>query len=153
MACVERATAEARPPQPASMTAMKMTSLTLTSSATLAAGAAQLGPIGETIAAVYLSRRGYHVLDRNVRTRRGEVDLVAQRGDELVFVEVKSWRRVPLEGLEHAVNRRKQQRIIAVARSYAARNAARCRGLRQRFDVILVRGGEVAHHVEGAFEG
>ena len=125
----------------------------LTSNGTLATGAAQRGPIGETIAAVYLSRHGYRVLDRNVRTRRGEIDLVARRGDDLVFVEVKSWRRVPVEGLEHAVDRRKQQRILSVARAYAARNAARCRGLRQRFDVILVRGGEVAHHVEGAFEG
>jgi putative endonuclease len=125
----------------------------LTSSATLSSGTAQLGPIGETIAAVYLSRRGYRVLDRNVRTRRGEIDLVALRGDELVFVEVKSWRRVPLEGLEHAVNRRKQHRIISVARAYAARNPQRCRGLRQRFDVILIRDGVVVHHVEGAFEG
>ena len=144
MACVERVTAEA-PPQPASKE--------LTSTVTLATGAAQRGPIGETVAAVYLRRRGYRVLDRNVRTRRGEIDLVARRGDELVFVEVKSWRRLPVEGLEHAVDRRKQQRIISVARVYAARNAARCRGLRQRFDVILIRDGVVVHHVEGAFEG
>ena len=144
MACVERVTAEA-PPQPVSMK--------VTSSVTLATGAAQLGPIGETVAAVYLRRRGYRVLDRNVRTRRGEIDLVARRGDELVFVEVKSWRRLPVEGLEHAVDRRKQQRIISVARVYAARNAALCRGLRWRFDVILIRDGVVAHHVEGAFEG
>ena len=145
MACVERVAAEAPPPQRASMM--------LTSSATMSTGAAQLGPIGETIAAVYLSRRGYRVLDRNVRTRRGEIDLVARHGDELVFVEVKSWRRVPVEGLEHAVNRRKQQRIISVARAYAARNPERCRDLRQRFDVILIRGGVVVHHLEGAFEG
>ena len=153
MACVVRVTAEAPPPQPASMQFMQTRSRQLTSNGTLATGAAQLGPIGETIAAVYLSQHGYRVLDRNVRTRRGEIDLVAQRGDELVFVEVKSWRRVPMEGLEHAVDRRKQQRILSVARAYAARNAARCRGLRQRFDVILVRDGVVAHHVEGAFEG
>ena len=145
MACVERTAAEAPPPQPAPRT--------LTSNATLATGAAQLGPIGETVAAVYLDRQGYRVLDRNFRTRRGEVDLVARRGDELVFVEVKSWRRVPVEGLEHAVDRRKQQRIISVARAYAARNPERCRGLRTRFDVILVRGGVVVHHVEGAFGG
>ena len=145
MACFERVTAGAPPRQPAS--------LELTGNGTLATGAAQLGPIGETIAAVYLSRHGYRVLDRNVRTRRGEIDLVARHGDELVFVEVKSWRRVPVEGLEHAVDRRKQQRILSVARAYVARNADRCGGLRQRFDVILVRGGVVVHHVEGAFEG
>ena len=146
MAGVERVTATAPPPRPATMK--------LSSSVALATGgAAQLGPIGETIAAVYLRGHGYRVLDRNVRTRRGEIDLVARRGDELVFVEVKSWRRIPVEGLEHAVDRRKQQRIISVARAYMARNWSRCRGLRQRFDVILVRGGVVVHHVEGAFEG
>ena len=109
--------------------------------------------MGETIAAVYLRGHGYRVLDRNVRTRRGEIDLVARHGDDLVFVEVKSWRRVPVEGLEHAVDRRKQQRIISVARAYIARNWSSCRGLHRRFDVILVRGGVVVHHVEGAFEG
>ena len=119
----------------------------------LAAGTAQLGPIGETIAAVYLGNQGYQVMERNFRTRRGEIDLVARHGDELVFVEVKSWRRVPVEGLEHSVDRRKQQRILSVARTYAARNQERCRGLHQRFDVILVRSGAVVHHVEGAFEG
>ena len=119
----------------------------------MTSGAAQQGPIGETVAAVYLRRKGYCLLDRNVRTRRGEIDLVARRGDELVFVEVKSWRRVPLEGLEHAVDRRKQQRILSVARTYVARHRGRCAALRQRFDVILIRRGEVVLHVEGAFEG
>ncbi len=118
----------------------------------MTSGVAQQGPIGETIAAVYLRRKGYRLIARNVRTRRGEIDLVARHGNELVFVEVKSWRRVPLEGLEHAVDRRKQQRILQVARAYVACKPERC-ALRQRFDVILIRRGEVALHVEGAFEG
>ncbi len=119
----------------------------------MARGSVQRGPIGETIAAVYLRKLGYRIVDRNVRTRRGEIDLVARHGDELVFVEVKSWRRLPAEGLEHAIDRRKQGRLIAVARSYVALNAVRYRSLRQRFDVILIRGGAVALHVVGAFEG
>lgn len=119
----------------------------------MARGSVQRGPIGETIAAVYLRKRGYRIVDRNVRTRRGEIDLVARRGDELVFVEVKSWRRLPAEGLEHAIDRRKQYRMVAVARAYVARHAARFPALRQRFDVILVRRGVVALHVAGAFEG
>lgn len=120
----------------------------------MARGSVQRGPIGETIAAVYLRKLGYRIVDRNVRTRRGEIDLVARRGGgELVFVEVKSWRRMPAEGLEHAIDRRKQRRMIAVARWYLASNAFRYRSLRQRFDVILIRGGAVALHVVGAFEG
>ena len=119
-------------------------------------GAAQQGPIGETIAAVYLRKLGYRIVDRNVRTRRGEIDLVARHGEELVFVEVKSWRRIPAEGLEHAIGRQKQHRILAVAQAYVARNFSHLShrgGLRQRFDVILIRDGGVALHVPGAFEG
>ena len=119
----------------------------------MARGSAQQGPIGETIAAVYLRKLGYRIVDRNVRTRRGEIDLVVRRGEELVFVEVKSWRRVPTEGLEHAIDRRKQQRIVAVARVYLARNWVRFGSLRNRFDVVLIRDGGVALHVVGAFEG
>ena len=119
----------------------------------MAGGSAQRGPIGETIAAVYLRRLGYRVVDRNVRTRRGEIDLVARHGEELVFVEVKSWRRLPAEGLEHAIDRRKQRRMVSVARAYLTRNFFRYGSLRQRFDVILVRDGSVALHVVGAFEG
>ncbi|HTZ86928.1 MAG TPA: YraN family protein [Solirubrobacteraceae bacterium] len=51
-----------------------------------------LGCRGEQIAADYLRRRGYSVLDRNVRTRRGEIDLVAFKCSTLVFVEVKTRR-------------------------------------------------------------
>ena len=91
----------------------------------MARGSAQRGPIGETIAAVYLRRLGYRVVDRNVRTRRGEIDLVARHGEELVFVEVKSWRRLPAEGLEHAIDRRKQRRMVSVARAYLTRNFSR----------------------------
>ena len=119
----------------------------------MARGSVQRGPIGETIAAVYLRRLGYRVVDRNVRTRRGEIDLVARHGEELVFVEVKSWRRLPAEGLEHAIDRRKQRRMVSVARAYLARNFFRYADLRQRFDVILIRDGSVALHVVGAFEG
>lgn len=48
-----------------------------------------LGQFGETWAAAHLTRRGYQVIDRNVRYRGGEIDLVALEGGELVFVEVK----------------------------------------------------------------
>lgn len=121
--------------------------------AKLARDSAQRGPIGESIAAVYLRKLGYRIVDRNVRTRRGEIDLVARHGEELVFVEVKSWRRLPTEGLEHAIDRRKQWRMVSVARAYLARNSFQYMSLRQRFDVILIRRGGVALHVVGAFEG
>ncbi len=48
-----------------------------------------IGKIGENIAAVFLSRKGYRVVSRNFRARYGELDIVALEGDTLVFVEVK----------------------------------------------------------------
>ncbi len=53
------------------------------------AGLKSLGHFGEAWAAGLLTRQGYQVVDRNVRFREGEIDLIAYDGDELVFVEVK----------------------------------------------------------------
>lgn len=50
----------------------------------------ELGRLGEQLAAAYLKRRGVRVLARNVRTRHGEIDLIAWDGRTLAFVEVKT---------------------------------------------------------------
>jgi putative endonuclease len=50
----------------------------------------RIGNQGEQIAAVYLESKGYRILEQNYHTRFGEIDLVAQEGDSLVFVEVKA---------------------------------------------------------------
>ena len=67
---------------------------------------------GEEAAARFLARSGYEILDKNVRTRAGEIDLVAREGKTLVFVEVKT-RKDVVEGdpPQAAVNTRKQNRI------------------------------------------
>ncbi|MCO5177138.1 MAG: YraN family protein [Thermomicrobiales bacterium] len=49
----------------------------------------ELGAAGEAFAAEWLAERGYRILNRNVRYRGGEIDIIAIDGDELVFVEVK----------------------------------------------------------------
>jgi len=52
---------------------------------------AEIGQLGENIAAKYLKRHGYKIIDRNFRSRRwGEIDIVATKDDTLVFVEVKA---------------------------------------------------------------
>jgi putative endonuclease len=53
---------------------------------------ARLGAQGEAIAAAHLEAQGLHITDRNYRSRYGEIDLVAEEGDTLVFVEVKARR-------------------------------------------------------------
>lgn len=81
-----------------------------------------LGKWGESQAAEYLVQLGYHILERNVRTPYGELDLIAKyntaESSELVFVEVKT-RSSQSYGLpEVAVDRRKQAHLIASAEYY-----------------------------------
>lgn len=72
----------------------------------------RLGKWGEDAAAWYLEGRGYRIFFRNVRTPYGEIDLVASRGDGLVFVEVKT-RTSEVFGLpEAAVNARKLEHMV-----------------------------------------
>ncbi|HEU4752687.1 MAG TPA: YraN family protein [Armatimonadota bacterium] len=103
-----------------------------------------MGALGEAAAAEELARRGYRILARNYRCRGGEADLVAQEGECLVFVEVKT--RTDLRhGLpREAVRWAKQQRLGEAARHYCFANAVEDHPL--RFDVVevVVLRGEVA---------
>jgi len=83
-----------------------------------------LGRQGEDLAAAYLARQGYDIIMRNWRIRSGELDIVAQDGDWLVFVEVRT-RRIgkgtagPMLGSpEESVTPRKQLQLVALADAY-----------------------------------
>jgi len=77
-----------------------------------------LGKKGENAAANHLSGKGYTILGRNVRTPSGELDLVAQAGEFLVFVEVKA-RRGRSHGLpEEAITQRKKKHLLESAQYY-----------------------------------
>ncbi len=78
------------------------------------------GRRGEQQAAEFLLKKGYRILERNFRTKRGEIDLIAEKGDTLSFVEVKAWGSVGFEGLEHAIGYRKQSSIINTSKKYLA---------------------------------
>lgn len=77
-----------------------------------------LGRWGEERAARQLTARGYAILARNWRCEAGELDLVAQDGDTLVFVEVRTRRGQTLGAPEESVTAGKQARLIALAESY-----------------------------------
>jgi putative endonuclease len=109
------------------------------------------GSSGEEQAQAYLQSQGYSVLARNFRTRRGEVDLVARRGDRLAFVEVKSWASYQADSLEYAIGAWKRRRIVEVSRSYLSRHP-QPEGVRIAYDVILLRQGRV-NHIQDAFPG
>ena len=81
-----------------------------------------LGRHGEDQAAAELERRGYAVLARRYRTRHGEIDIVAEDGETIVFVEVKAKETAEFGTAAEAVTSRKQRRVISMAVDYLARN-------------------------------
>lgn len=120
-----------------------------------AARSAVVGAWGEEQAAAFLRREGYAVLGRNVRpNRRDEIDIVARRGDVLVFVEVKARRREEFGRPLRAVDAHKRHALNRAAAAYL--RVARHPDLFYRFDVVEVLGrpesGEpLVRHTEDAF--
>ncbi|MBK6849301.1 MAG: YraN family protein [Proteobacteria bacterium] len=80
------------------------------------------GRRGEQLAAAYLERRGYRLIERNYRIAQGEIDLVAEDGPVLCFVEVRSRRHAELGHPLETIGPRKQARLIRAARHYLARH-------------------------------
>ncbi|WP_220194769.1 YraN family protein [Ktedonospora formicarum] len=96
----------------------------------------KLGSLGESLAASRLQARGYYIVERNFRCPYGEIDLVAEEGEDLVFVEVKT-RRGTAYGLpEEAVDWRKQRKLIQVAYYYL--NQYSCSERSWRIDVVAI---------------
>ena len=93
------------------------------------------GPAGERIAEDELLKEGYLILDRNVRLSGGEIDLVAQAGDVIAFIEVKSDGPNGLGAPEQRVTVDKQQQIARLAEAYLQEHATT---LAPRFDVVSV---------------
>ncbi|MBN1193095.1 MAG: YraN family protein [Coriobacteriia bacterium] len=97
----------------------------------------EIGVRGENAAAAYLERSGMQIVDRNWRSGRGELDLVALDGDTLVVCEVKT-RTTECRGTpEEAVSPAKQRRLTRLAEAYVA--AAGLDTCSVRFDVITIR--------------
>ncbi|HXC67132.1 MAG TPA: YraN family protein, partial [Nitrospiraceae bacterium] len=96
-----------------------------------------LGQEGEAAAEQYLRRKGYRIVARNLRSQLGELDLVAEDGRVLVFVEVKARRTGAFGGAIYAVHQRKQEKLIQLAALYLARHHIKDRLC--RFDVVLLQ--------------
>ena len=95
-----------------------------------------LGISGEDVACAELQRRGYAIRERRYRTRFGEIDIIANDGTTIVFVEVKTRLTNDYGGAAAAVTDWKQRRIVSMARNYLARS-----GLQDcpcRFDVVAI---------------
>jgi putative endonuclease len=77
-----------------------------------------LGQWGEKQAAVYLATHSFVILESNVRTPYGEIDLIASKDGVIVFIEVKTRRTTTFGFPEESVNQRKQNHILSSAQHY-----------------------------------
>ena len=117
------------------------------------------GRIAEEHVASRLAAAGWEVLERNARTRYGELDIVARDGRTLVFVEVKASRAGAVFGPERpvfGVDRRKQLRVRRLATAWMAERRSAPRYDEIRFDAVGVTvdsAGRVVdvEHIEAAF--
>lgn len=117
----------------------------------------RLGTSAEGLAEQLLRKKGYRILERNIRLPGGEVDMIVQQDDLLVFVEVKARRTNEYGGARHAINRRKEERMIKLAAQFLAWKTPENSEPRPcRFDVILwqqtMNGRFEIQHIENAFE-
>jgi putative endonuclease len=111
-----------------------------------------LGDLGEQKAVEYLLEQGFVILERNYRAGHGEIDIVAQEGEYLVFVEVKTCHSTSFGEPEAWVTPLKQKRMISAARKYRIHHQvwdADC-----RYDIIAFRFANdkmLINHIRDAF--
>ncbi len=109
--------------------------------------AEQRGREGEAQAAMWLAAQGWRILAERVKTPRGEVDLIARKGAQVAFIEVK-W-RASATNLAFAIDEHRLRRVAAAAEAIAHQFAAPTDDL--RIDVILLAPGRKPHHIENAW--
>lgn len=109
-----------------------------------------MGRAGEKRACEFLKEKGFKILETNFKTFVGEIDIIAQDKETLVFIEVKTRMSDAFGSPSEAVDRKKQEKYVKVASEYLVVNQkseSPC-----RFDVIEIQDGEI-NHVIDAFCG
>ncbi len=100
----------------------------------------KIGQINEELACQYLSQQGLRYLTQNFHSRQGEIDLIMQEHDTLVFIEVKYRKNTNFGGAIAAVPYKKQQKIRQTATFYLQRHGLNAYNTPCRFDVLALQG-------------
>jgi len=111
-----------------------------------------IGSKGEDIAAGFLKDKGYRIVARNYKTPIGEIDIIAEQKETLVFVEVKTRSSNSFGYPFEAVNARKQHKLKNLALLYLKKQK---KDSAVRFDVLSIHisgGKKEIEHIEDAFE-
>lgn len=110
------------------------------------------GKWGENVAASYLMRKGYRIIERDWRYSHKDIDIIAVYDDTLVFVEVKTRRNDDFMRPEQAVDWKKIKNITLAANNYVKTHRI---DLQLRFDIVSIVGSEGGEckidHIENAF--
>ncbi|EPE99957.1 YraN family protein [Rhizobium grahamii] len=106
------------------------------------------GHLSEYLAAVYLMLKGYRIVAMRYRTKLGEIDIIARKGNLAIFVEVKA-RREEM-GAINAVSPTAQNRIRAASDLWLQRQRDYAL-LSQRYDIVAILPGRLPRHFPNAF--
>ena len=115
-------------------------------------GNREIGQSGEERATQYLLENGYEVLERNYKTKTGEIDIIAKKAETVVFVEVKTLPQATQDMLSSVLNRQKLQRILKTSKRFLL-NHRQYSNSYIRYDVIVLdmQGLPEVYHIENAF--
>jgi putative endonuclease len=112
----------------------------------------RLGKSGEDMAASFLEKKNFEILERNYRYGHKEIDIIGRDKNTVVFVEVKTGRSTNFGSPQEWVTLRKQKSMIEVAQDYIQKNDFR--DFDFRFDVVAIsfeKGNAKIEHIENAF--
>ena len=115
-------------------------------------GNRETGQSGEERATQYLLENGYEVLERNYKTKTGEIDIIVKKAETVVFVEVKTLPQATPDMLSSVLNRQKLQRILKTSKRFLL-NHRQYSNSYIRYDVIVLdmQGLPEVYHIENAF--
>ena len=110
------------------------------------------GDEGEKRACQYLLSKGFAIIERNWRTKGGEIDIIAYKNDIIAFVEVKTLPNGTSDMIQRELNYQKRQRIIKTSKRFLLKHREYNNSY-VRFDVIVIDmpGLEPIYHIENAF--
>jgi putative endonuclease len=111
----------------------------------------EFGKEGEELATAYLVKKGYHIICRNYRYLKAEIDIIAQKGNTIAIIEVKSRRSAYFENIAETVSKKKIGLLVTAANYYINTNKFE---REVRFDIITIlkkNDRYIIEHLEDAF--
>lgn len=105
----------------------------------------KVGDWGEDLAAEELEKAGYKIIDRNFRTRFGEIDIIAEDGDTLIFVEVKAKSSIKYGTPAEMITKTKQHKLKLMSEYYISEKNYKGPW---RIDAVTILGDKFTHKIE-----